>query len=71
MAERRTKPEWQKKVARERIETLFIKAGEIFSEKPERSHRYVEMARKIAMRYNVRIPSGLKKRFCKKCYKYL
>ena len=68
---RRSKPEWQLRIARERIERLFLLADEVFDKEPERAHRYVQLARKIAMRYNIRIPKDFKRRFCKKCYKYL
>jgi len=72
MAERKsTKPEWQKKIALERITRLFGQAEKEFMDHPERSHRYVQLARKIAMRYNIGIPKEYKRRFCKKCYSYL
>lgn len=55
----------------ERIEKLFELAEKSFKEHPERSHRYVQMMRKMAMRHNVRLPKRIKKRFCNKCYKFL
>ena len=68
---RKGKPEWQKKIAKERIKILFKKAEEVFNENPKIADRYIELARKIGMRYNVRIPRELKRKFCRKCYKYL
>ncbi len=68
---RGVKPKWQKDIAKERIKILFDLAEKEFKEHPERSHRYVELARKIGMRYNVRIPRELKRKFCKKCHHYL
>lgn len=68
---RKRKPEWQKKIAKERIKLLFQKADEVFNSDPKRANRYVYLARKIAMRYNIRISKDLKRKFCKKCYKYL
>lgn len=65
------KPEWQNKIARERIKKLFDEAKEAFEKHPDRSHRYVEMARKLSMRYNITIPRELKRKFCKHCYKFL
>ena len=65
------KPGWQQAIARERIARLFSLAEREFSSHPERSHRYVSLARKIAMRYNIRLPPELKSRYCRKCYKYL
>ena len=44
-----------KKIARERIEILFEQAQRAFSDHPERSNRYVELARRIAMRQRIRI----------------
>ncbi|MEM5812512.1 MAG: ribonuclease P, partial [Candidatus Aenigmatarchaeota archaeon] len=68
---RSKKPKWQQRIAMERVERLFSLAEEEFGKKPERSNNYVALARKIAMRYNVRIPPELKRRFCKSCHKYL
>jgi ribonuclease P protein subunit RPR2 len=65
------KPAWQQRLGRERIERLFSLADAEFSKKPERSHNYVRLARKIAMRYNIRLPKELRRRYCRKCYKYL
>lgn len=64
---RQVKPDWQQKIAKERIQILFDLARKEFSKKPERSRRYVELARKIGMRYNVRFSKGMKEGFCKKC----
>lgn len=64
---RATKPEWQQKIARERVKILFDLAKKNLSKKPERSRRYVELARKIGMRYNVRFSKKMKESFCKKC----
>ncbi len=58
-------------IALERIETLFGLAEKEFKKHPERSRRYVELARKISMRNRARIPRELKKRFCKKCGAFL
>ena len=69
--ERRSgKPEWQKRISRERIQKLFEEA-EKSRKNPGYSKRYVEMALKLSMRYNVSIPPELKRRFCRKCHSYL
>lgn len=65
------KPGWQQEIGRERIARLFSLAEKEFAGNPSRSHRHVQLARKIAMRYNIRLPPGLKRRYCRKCYKYL
>lgn len=60
-----------RKLAVERIKSLFKHAEAAFSKYPERSNRYITMARKIAMKTKTKIPSNLKRRYCKHCYKYL
>ncbi|MBI1972760.1 ribonuclease P [Candidatus Woesearchaeota archaeon] len=55
----------------EQIEHLFSLASEQFGKHPERSHRYVELARKLSMKHRVRLPSSLKRRFCHHCHRYL
>jgi len=65
------KPLKQRKIALEHIEHLFKEADKAFNKDPKLSDRYVRLARKIAMKYKVKIRSPLKKRFCKHCYKYL
>ncbi len=61
----------QKKIAKERIEKLFNQAEEVFEEDKKLADRYVELARDIAKKFRVRIPSSLKRKFCKHCYSYL
>lgn len=68
---RSKKPGWQKTIARERIAILFAEAAQAFRAHPGRAHRYAQIARRIAMRYNIRLPKDLKRRLCKKCYAYL
>lgn len=60
-----------KSIAMQRIRKLFELAEKNFNEKPERSRRYVEIARKIAMRHNIRFDYEIKKKFCKKCGAFL
>ncbi|MEM5854005.1 MAG: ribonuclease P protein component 4 [Candidatus Aenigmatarchaeota archaeon] len=67
MGIRTKKPEWQRKIAWERIRILFNLAEKELEKHPERSKRYVELARKIGLRYNIRLPRNLKRKFCKKC----
>jgi ribonuclease P protein subunit RPR2 len=64
---RSQKPEWQLKIAQERIEILFKMAKEEFENHPERAKRYVELARKIGLRYNIRLSEEVKRSFCKRC----
>ncbi|MBN2368164.1 ribonuclease P [Candidatus Woesearchaeota archaeon] len=67
----RKKPAMFRDIAKERISILFEQAELRFRESPELSDRYVELARKIAMKFKVRIQKEMKRRFCKHCYKYL
>lgn len=67
----RQKPNWQIGIAKERIKILFDEAEKRFDDRPELSDRYVELARKLNMKYNVPIPAKYKRRFCKSCHKYL
>lgn len=65
------KAQEEKKIAKERIEDLFKQASDVFKQDSELADRYVELARKIAMKCKVRIRSELKRKFCKHCYRYL
>jgi len=68
MAERsRNKPEWQIKIARERIGILFDEARK--TQDTKLCKRYMQLAKKIGMRYNVRL-GDKKKMFCKQCFYY-
>lgn len=64
---RKKKPEWQTNIARERIDILFKQAEREFRKHPDRSRRYVELARKIGTRYNIRLTANRKRMFCKAC----
>jgi ribonuclease P protein subunit RPR2 len=62
----------QKKIAENRINRLFQLAEEkALIDRLDLANRYVELARKISMRYLVPIPRQFKRRFCKHCYSYL
>ena len=60
-----------KKEALEKIKMLFFEAEVQFKKNPSLSNRYVALARDIAMKFNIRIPKELKRRFCRHCYHYL
>lgn len=66
-----SKPEKQRNIASERIIILFHEAKLMFKEDPKFSNKYVKLARKIAMKYKVKIPSKLKRQFCKNCLHFL
>ncbi|MDD3492688.1 MAG: RNAase P [Candidatus Thermoplasmatota archaeon] len=62
----------RKKIARERIARLLDLAEQrALQGDLDLATRYVELARKLSMKYLVRIPRHFKRRFCKHCYTYL
>lgn len=65
------KPINQIRIAEERMGILFQQAEKEVRNHPERSRRYIELARKIGMRYNVRLSSIQKMKICRKCNSYL
>ena len=68
MARSRTKNKAiSKNIAQERIEYLFELAKNELCSNPEKSQRYVWLARKIGMRHRVSIPAELKRNLCKQC----
>ena len=50
MNQSRAKPDWQKRLAKERVASLFSQA----EANPLRANRYAALALKVAMRYNVK-----------------
>ena len=70
-AKRRTDKAGFREIAKERIQILLEEAGKAFHIDKKLSDRYVEMARKIAMKHRLKIPAHLQKKFCKHCYSYL
>ena len=65
------KPASQKEIALDRIKTLFKEARVVFRKDPQLANRYVKLARELAMKFKIRIPVVLKRKFCKHCYSYL
>jgi ribonuclease P protein subunit RPR2 len=59
------------KIANVRILELFRQAELRYHEDKTLSNRYVEIARKIAMKFKIKIPRELKRKYCKHCYEYL
>ena len=59
----------KQEIALEKIKTLFKEASK--QKDLKLANRYVDIARKTAMKVNLTIPRELKRRFCKHCYHYL
>jgi len=54
------------------MELLFhLAEREALRQRGDRARRYVDLAQRIGMRYNVHMPPRLKRRFCKQCHAYL
>ena len=60
-----------KEDALKNIKSLFKEAELIFGKDKKLADKYVSLARKIAMKFNITLPSELKRKFCKHCYSYL
>jgi ribonuclease P protein subunit RPR2 len=58
-------------IAKERIEKLFRLASECYSRDPVLADRYVELARRIGTKCQVRRPKRFKMYFCKECNSFL
>lgn len=57
----------ESRIARERVMYLIKRAENWKNKDYDLSRRYIELAKKIAMRYRIRIPRELKIIYCKKC----
>jgi ribonuclease P protein subunit RPR2 len=60
-----------RKIARERIDILFRLADEVIRVDPALADRYVDLARRIAMKQRIRLDRELRRRFCHHCYRFL
>ncbi|UCC93311.1 MAG: ribonuclease P [Thermoplasmata archaeon] len=59
-------------IARERMELLMEQADQAaLAGQMDLADRYVDLARRVGMRYNVRFRQAHRRRFCKACYRYL
>ena len=60
-----------REIARTRIAEFFRLADERYPDNPSLSHRYVTLARKTAMKFQLTMPKELKRKYCTHCYRYL
>ena len=59
-------------IAGRRIDILFdLAEEEALAHNLQRATRYVDLARKIGMRYNVRVPKQYRRKYCKHCHSFL
>jgi ribonuclease P protein subunit RPR2 len=57
-------------IVNDRISQLFKEAEENLKTHPERTRRYIRIARALAMRHRMHLPERFKRTFCKVCYIY-
>ena len=60
-----------KQIALEQVQTLFRLAKRIIHKDPRLAQRYIEIARKTAMRARIRIPREYKQMICKHCKRFI
>ncbi|MEM2954669.1 MAG: hypothetical protein QW625_01800 [Candidatus Nanoarchaeia archaeon] len=59
-------------IAKERVSILFKEAEEAAKQnKLQRATRYVFLARKLAMKYNLKLNREQRRKFCHNCYAWL
>jgi len=61
----------KKRIARERVETLFTMAERVFPYSRELTNRYVEIALAVQQKAKIRLPRKWKRRYCKRCHSFL
>jgi len=66
-----SKPEEELKIARERIGILFVEAKKRIRSDKNLANRYVTLARRIGMRYNLSLPTEFRNFICNKCKKFM
>jgi ribonuclease P protein subunit RPR2 len=60
-----------RQIAMQRIHTLFHLAKQKIREEPELAQRYVVIARKIAMRAKLRLPTEYRRLVCRHCKSFI
>jgi ribonuclease P protein subunit RPR2 len=60
-----------KQIALKRVHKLFSLAKEVIREDPELAQRYVKIARRIAMRTQLRMPEEYRRLICRKCKSFI
>jgi ribonuclease P protein subunit RPR2 len=66
MKQNKKRKDESKDIALERIDVLFLEAVK----NKEKADRYVQMARKLAMKYKVKLKPEYKKSYCNYCNSY-
>ena len=61
----------QQKQALNEIAAILNKAREVFDTKPDLAHKYAKKARRIALKYKLKLQPNLRRRICKNCFSFL
>lgn len=61
----------KRRIARERVDTLFTLAERVSPYDRDLANRYVEIALAVQQKAKIRIPRKWKRRYCKKCHSFL
>ncbi|MEM3703453.1 MAG: ribonuclease P [Candidatus Bathyarchaeia archaeon] len=60
-----------KRIARQRIQKLFLLARKTYHEDPFLAQRYVDIARRIAMAAKIRLPTEYRRMICRHCKSFV
>jgi ribonuclease P protein subunit RPR2 len=60
-----------KRIANQRVETLFRLAKEILHEDSTMAQRYVDLARRVAMAAKIRLPKEYRRQICRHCKSFI
>ncbi|MGQ9539199.1 MAG: ribonuclease P protein component 4 [Candidatus Bathycorpusculaceae bacterium] len=60
-----------KHIAKQRIQTLFRLAIEVYHEDPCLAQRYVDLARRVAMAARIRLPTEYRRMICRHCKRFI
>ncbi|RLI13583.1 ribonuclease P [Candidatus Bathyarchaeota archaeon] len=71
MSKKREEARKERAIALRRIRRLFELALQVVHDEPELADRYVEIARRIAMRARVKLPREYKRLVCKRCKRFI
>lgn len=58
-------------IALRRVHILFGLAKEVLRDDPDRAQRYVQLARRIAMRTRLKLPKEYRSLVCRKCKSFI
>ena len=61
----------QKVLALTEVKDILNKAREIFGKNPDLANKYARKARRIALKYKLKLPVKYKRKICKNCHSFL